>query len=179
MRLVGEHILICISHLPDKNPSPALQTLLGFVAPALCVFHGKATFVPHRQTPKLLLCGEPGKSKSHLLTPPIVWPCRLLSAACHNQRATRVPRACLGFGRALPCTCLLMHELGMFESKELTERQGKRGGREGRREGSHRQALFIRLLGGAKAQRCWGGRGGVGRAHQCVIRLGTLTDVDS
>lgn len=76
----------------------------------------------------LLLCGEPGKSKSHLLTPPIVWPCRLLSAARHNQRATRVPRACLGSGRALPCTCLLMHELGMFGSKELTERRGRQGG---------------------------------------------------
>lgn len=89
-----------------------------------------------------LLCGEPGKSKSHLLTPPIVCPCRLLSGARHNQPATRVPRACLGFGRALPCTCLLMHELGMFDSKELTGRQGKGGGR----EGSHCQALFMRLL---------------------------------
>lgn len=46
MRLVGEHILICISHLPDKNPSPALQTLLGFVAPALPCFPWKGDVCP-------------------------------------------------------------------------------------------------------------------------------------
>jgi len=40
----------------------------------------------------------------------------------------------------------------MSESRELMEREGEGGGRGGGREVSHRQALFIRLLGVAKAQ---------------------------
>lgn len=58
---------------------------------------------------------KPEKSKSHLLTLPIVWACRLLSVVCHNQRDTHVPPACSGFGSPLipapvclymSCACL-------------------------------------------------------------------------
>lgn len=58
---------------------------------------------------------KPEKSKSHLLTLPIVWPCLLLSVACHNQQDTHVPPACSGFGSPLipapvclymSCACL-------------------------------------------------------------------------
>lgn len=58
---------------------------------------------------------KPKKSKSHLLTLPIVWACRLLSVACHHQWDTRVPPACSGFGSPLisapvclymSCACL-------------------------------------------------------------------------
>lgn len=52
---------------------------------------------------------KPEKSKSHLLTLPIVWTCRLLSVACHNQWDTHVPPACSGAGSRIPApVCLYM-----------------------------------------------------------------------
>lgn len=64
---------------------------------------------------------KPKKSKNHLLTLPIVWACRLLSAACHNQPDTHVPPACSGFGSPLipapvclymSCACLNLNRCG-------------------------------------------------------------------
>lgn len=59
--------------------------------------------------------GSQKKSKSHLLTLPIVQACCLLSVACHNQQDTHVPPACSEFGSSLipapvclymSCACL-------------------------------------------------------------------------
>lgn len=107
--------------------------------PVVCWFAspGALMFYVERQhlspTGKLPCCCsvESQENQIHLLTLPIVWPCRLLSVACHNRQATCVPRACLGFGSPVPCTCLLMHELCMFESKQLTGKEGKGGGKSG------------------------------------------------
>lgn len=52
---------------------------------------------------------KPEKSKRHLLTLPIVWTCRLLSVACHNQWDAHVPPACSGVGSRVPApVCLYM-----------------------------------------------------------------------
>lgn len=117
----------------------------------------------------LLFCREPVKSKSHLLTLPIVWPCRLLSVACHNQQATCVPRACLGFGSPCPLH-LFAYAWAVHVWIQIADGEARRR----RREGRYRQGLFIRLLGGAKAQWCCGGKGSIGRVHQCAVKLGIL-----
>lgn len=95
---------------------------------------------------------KPEKSKSHLLTLPIVWACRLLSVVCHNQRDTHVPSACSGFGGPLlpapvclymSCACLNLNRHrrvergrkgdasvshGSLRQRSQTQRTGKQGG---------------------------------------------------
>lgn len=178
MRLVGEHILICISDLPHKNPSPALQTLLGFVAPALPCFPWKGDVCPPQANSQAAVVWRAREIKEPPTDPTYCLPLSPSISSMPQSASYTCTSRLPGLWQS-PALHLFAYAWAGHVWIQRADREARKKGREGRREGSHRQALFIRLLGGAKAQRCWGGRGGVGRAHQCVIRLGTLTDVDS
>lgn len=171
---MGECILICISNFPDKKQKSAFQTLVGFVAPVLSCFPWKGTVRPPQANSQAAFLWRAREIKEPP-TDPTYCLALLPSISSTPQSASYMCTSCL---------------LGLWQSRALhlfayawaghvwiqrADREARKRGR----EGSHRQALFMRLLGGAKAQWCCGGRVGLGRVHHCVIRLGILTDVDS
>lgn len=167
MRLVSESILICSSNFPHKKPSSCC--LLVLQPQRSGVFHGKA---PTGKLPCCCCVESQGNQRA------TSWPHRLSGLVAFYQQHATISELhvylVLAWALAEPClapACLCM-SWACLDPKSW-QREG------GGREGSHRQALFIRLLGGAKAQGCCGGTGGLGRAHQCLIRLGILTDMGS